>query len=57
MGGQEMGLCLGFESALQYWLTKGEDEAVPESTDTGRFAQVTEQMRASPATSWMVGVK
>ena len=33
-----MGLCLGFESALQYWLTKGEDEAVPEGTDTGRFA-------------------
>ena len=33
-----MGLCLGFESALQHWLTKGEDEAVPEGTDTGRFA-------------------
>lgn len=33
-----MGLCLGFESALQYWLTKRGDEAIPEAADTGRFA-------------------
>ncbi len=33
-----MGLCLGFVSALQYWLTKRGDEAIPEAADTGRFA-------------------
>ena len=25
-----MGLCIGYESALRYWLTKTGDEAMPE---------------------------
>lgn len=33
-----MGLCLGYESALRYWLTKQEGEAIPDVADTGLFA-------------------
>lgn len=36
-----MGLCLGFESALQYWLTKQEGEAMPEEAEVGRFSHAT----------------
>ena len=35
-----MGLCLGYESALRYWLTKTGDEAVPEVATIGAFKQV-----------------
>lgn len=33
-----MGLCLGYESALRYWLTKRGDEALPEAAESGSFA-------------------
>ena len=33
-----MGLCIGYESALRYWLTKTGDEAVPEGTPAGELA-------------------
>ena len=33
-----MGLCLGYESALRYWLTKQDGEAIPEAADPGLFA-------------------
>ena len=33
-----MGLCIGYESALRYWLTKRGDEAPPEPADNGVFA-------------------
>lgn len=33
-----MGLCIGYESALRYWLTKRGDEALPEAADSGIFA-------------------
>ena len=35
-----MGLCLGYESALRYWLTKTGGEAVPEVASVGAFGQV-----------------
>ena len=34
-----MGLCIGYESALRYWLTKTADEALPEPAATGTFKQ------------------
>lgn len=34
-----MGLCLGYESALRYWLTKRGDEALPEAATAGAFRQ------------------
>lgn len=34
-----MGLCLGYESALRYWLTKRGDEALPEAATAGAFKQ------------------
>lgn len=33
-----MGVCLGFESALEYWLTKREGEALPEEAETWRLS-------------------
>lgn len=35
-----MGLCIGYESALRYWLTKTGDEAMPEYAQEGAFRQV-----------------
>ena len=40
-----MGLCLSFESALQYWLTKRGDEAVPETADRSRFSYASASSR------------
>ena len=34
-----MGLCLGYESSLRYWLTKTEGEAIPEVATAGAFRQ------------------
>lgn len=34
-----MGLCIGYESSLRYWLTKTGDEALPEAAATGAFRQ------------------
>lgn len=34
-----MGLCLGYGSALRYWLTKRGDEALPEAATAGAFRQ------------------
>lgn len=34
-----MGLCIGYESALRYWLTKPADEALPGPATIGRFKQ------------------
>lgn len=36
-----MGLCLGYETALRYWLTKRGDEALPDGADSGVFAHTT----------------
>ena len=34
-----MGLCIGYDSALRYWLTKTTNEALPEPATTGTFKQ------------------
>lgn len=34
-----MGLCIGYESSLRYWLTKTGDEALPEAATAGAFRQ------------------
>ena len=34
-----MGLCVGHESSLRYWLTKTGDEALPEHATPGAFRQ------------------
>ena len=36
-----MGLCLGHESALRYWLTKTGDEVMPDIADGGAFFHAT----------------
>ncbi len=40
-----MGLCVGYESALRYWLTKRGDEALPEGADNRLFAHAEASTR------------
>lgn len=40
-----MGVCLGFESALEYWLTKGGGEALPEEAESWRLSYATASAR------------
>ena len=44
-----MGLCLGYESALRYWLTKTGDEVVPEVTDSGALTRASAGLREARA--------
>lgn len=41
-----MGLCLGFETSLQYWLTKGPYEALPEPAGSGALARAEASARS-----------
>lgn len=40
-----MGVCLGFESALEYWLTKQGGEALPEEVESWRLAYAVASSR------------
>lgn len=40
-----MGLCIGHESALRYWLTKTGDEAIPEHAPSSSFARAEARLR------------
>lgn len=40
-----MGVCLGFESALEYWLTKQGDDAAPEEAESWRLSYASASAR------------